>query len=174
MAKREFDALERIVMAFDEPDPIVQIKQAMRDGQIKEASAMVNRLTAEQIDKLALELSTVGPPDNSAPESEQPEEHKEEKTSENVPAEQKPETGCVETASEVKSPEGQPGGLNAGNPDNSVSGVEKDAAAEYQEAYLRGARKAITKLAMLVARKGNASDPAVKQTFGQIVNLISK
>ena len=175
MAKREFDALDRIVMAFDEPDPIEQIKQAMKSGQIKEASAMVNSLTAEQIDKLALELTTVGPPDNSTPggEEEQPAEHTIGAQSLESSANPKPETGSVPPGEGgAESPSLADGGLSEGSPDNSVSEVEKHAAAIYRENYLKGARKALTKIAGLAARK-NASR-SVNDVYNDLVKLLSQ
>lgn len=58
---RRLDALDNLIMSFDQDDPVERVKEAMLSGNTKEASRLVDGLSIEQLEKLAETLGELGP-----------------------------------------------------------------------------------------------------------------
>lgn len=58
---RRLDSLDRLIMSFEQDDPVEQVKEAMLAGNTKEASRLVDGLSIEQLEKLAETLAELGP-----------------------------------------------------------------------------------------------------------------
>jgi hypothetical protein len=142
---REFDALDRIILEFEDTDRVERVKQAMEAGNSDEASHIVDEMTAEEIDKLAQAIPALAIFDDIDKEAQEGE----------IPAEPAPKSEDVEpTSTEEKAvnveessdpkPKNTDDMVNAGEelPENTMGDEKVDANVDEKNVFEEGGKEA--------------------------------
>lgn len=175
--------LDKIVLSFEDTDPVDRVKEALHAGNYSEASALIDGLTMDQLSKIAEMIPGL-------PESEQNTSTEEEGVSEDASADPEPDTVSIDGVAPTESTAGEEkiskrtkkANVEQKDPENatppeenqpaekSEEEVDENASDTEKEAYLvrraqKGIRKALEKVARL------AATPASKITERDIDKL---
>ncbi len=148
----KYDALDRLILSFEDSDPVEEIKEALAANNIKEASAKIDGLTPEQLDKLAELIPGLVPEEQNTSTVED---------GVDVDDSSKPEP---KDSHNVDADKAEPANTTGDEKvDNTSSGVGKDGPGlgkkdEKVAAIYRGIRSALKKTASLAIKKNKKNE----------------
>jgi len=159
---KEYDALDRLILSFEDTDPVEEVKEAMLAGNVQEASAMVDDLNPDQLDKLAETLSQIH---SQAETTTEGTDKDDDEASEPEP---KDKDAIVDAkASEPKATAGDE------KVDNTSEGVGKDAALD---AVRHGIHRALRKVAELAVTQegGTVTEDRINSKVSNLADILLK
>lgn len=165
----KFDAIDRVLLSFEDVDPVERVKEAMASGNHRAASEMIDRLDEAQLAKLAESIPGMETKDSSGTST----------SAENLNAssEPKPTTPTAESVkAEEKEPKNKAGDEKVEDKGGDTS-VATEINADHKVAMVNGIKRALRTVAEASLRKeaslrGRATQQDIDARACQLADLL--